>query len=397
MPSLLGERGTFLALARISWWEFRARTALRAGNHMRAEKLYARCVTLAGTVDDDRLRADLLINHASVLTELGRTKEAMAVSAPLLPNGRIRGGADATYVALTVWIEGAVELAVSAPAIEQVLAMLENHIDSTGHLEWRCAEFHLRSRLLSEQGRTEEALMKAKEGWAMWRRHQADSLFSEALLGNDITYLAGELGRPDEIRRILAELTHIPVMDLLQRKQLMLRCEYDLAFAEGRHADAVRLQEQALNGARYSSNSFAKFEHQHQLAYSRVAAQHIEDARRDIVRLVAMRHSSTPAKAYYFRMLCGDVHLAAARRALGLPSMDFDMLIPGVVGPPDGADPIDPVEEARRARLAYRVTRPLAEQLDQAFQGTRYRNRLRKRLTLLDEAQPALLEWPGNR
>ena len=130
MPSLLGERGRFLAMVRISWWAFRARTTWRAGDHLRAEELYARCAALADAIGEERVQAESLVDRAGVLYELGRIKEAMAVSAPLLPGGTIRAGSDLTCQALALWIDGALDLAVSAPAIERVLTMLENHVDS---------------------------------------------------------------------------------------------------------------------------------------------------------------------------------------------------------------------------------------------------------------------------
>src|SRR5690348_6452607 len=141
MPSLLGERGRFLALARISWLGFRARTAWRASNHLRAEELYARCAALAEAIGEERLQAEALTDRSYVLFELDRITEAMAVSAPLLPNGTIRGGADLTFQALSLWIDGAMDMAVSAPAVERVLSMLTSHIDSAGQPGWRCAEF----------------------------------------------------------------------------------------------------------------------------------------------------------------------------------------------------------------------------------------------------------------
>lgn len=385
MASLLGVRAKFLALARIEWWYFRARTASQAGDLVRAEELYARCAALAEVIDDERLRAEALVDQASALSGLGRVKESLAVSAPLLPNGTVRGGADLTYHALTVWIMGALDLAVSAPAIERVLTMLENHVDAAGHPEWRCTQLNLRSRLLTEQDRLEEALALAKEAWVLWRRHRNATLYFETFFVSQVIYLAMCLSRPDEIRRLLADLELVPTQNGRTRQRLVLHGKFSIALTEGRFADAVRAREQLVAMSRNTSDRMLREHDLEELARTRMTAQQIEQARRDIVRLMAMRHGRLTAQAYYYRELLGDVHLAAARRALGLPSTDFDLGNTGAIGPPDGADPIDPVREARRARTAYRIARPFAEQLDTAFQSTRNRDRLRRRLRLLDE------------
>jgi hypothetical protein len=313
-----------------------------------------------------------------VLYELGRIKEAMAVSAPLLPGGTVRAGSDVTCQALALWIDGALDLAVSAPAIERVLTMLENHVDSTSELEWRGVQFHLRVRLLIEQGELDLALAHAKEGWALWR-HRPE------LLVPDIAYLARNLMRGDDVRRLLAELARMPAVDGELRQWLIRECEYAIAMVEGRHDDAVRAQEAIAASLRHRSNSFVKLNQLLVVAEVRASAQHVEQARRDAVQLAPLLHTSLPGLAYAYRELLGDIHLGAARRALGLPSIDPDIPVPGEVSPPDGAGPVDPAAEVRRARLAYRAAQPFADRLDTAFGGTRNRDRLRKRLRLLDE------------
>jgi hypothetical protein len=148
---------------------------------------------------------------------------------------------------------------------------------------------------------------------------------------------------------------------------------------------STRLTSEVSQLSRHVDYPRRKLEGLHIEAYGRMCAQHIERARQDVVRLVSMRHESNLHDAYGFHELCGDVHLAAARRALALPTIDPDTSSPGPVGPPDGADPIDAAHEARRARAAYRSADRLADRLDAAFDGTYYRNRLRLRRTLLDE------------
>lgn len=385
MASLLSARANFLARARVEWWAFRAGTAHRSGDSTRAEELLARCVALSEAIGDEHLQAEFLVYQANVLFEQGRIKDSLAVAAPLLPNGRLRGGADQTFHALVLWIEGALALTVSAPAIERVLAMLENYVDASGHPEWRCVQFRMRALLLLEQDRLAEALAVAQEGWQLWQRHRRDTVYSEGLLAFDIAYLARNLMRADDVHRLLADLARIPVVDSEERQSLVYDCEYSIAMVEGRHQDAVRAKERIATILRHRSNSAVKQEQLLQLAEARATAQHVEQAGFDLVRLARMRHSSLTGTAYAYREVIGDVHLAAARRAAKLPTIDPDIPVSGEVGPPDGADPLDLAAEVRRARLAYRAARPFADRLDTAFECTRNRERLNRRLRLLDE------------
>lgn len=384
MPSLLGFRADFIARTKIGWWHNRAWMARSSGNLTRALELFGRCAALADGIGDEQLHAEMLVERADVLLRLGRLKEAMVVVAPVLPEGRLRADAVVSLDALLIWFDGANQLLVSASALDRVLRMAEDHVVAIGRPEWRYMVLQRRALKLVDQGRFDEALALLREGWSIWLRHREILFPSGVSLAMDIANVAERLVRPDEIRRVLSDLALVTPTDP-DHLRTVLYCRYELGLAEGHYDDALMMRQQMTALSRHTDDPRRKLEDLYGEAYVRMCAQHIAQARRHVVELFGMRHDSSLLGQYYFRLLCVDVHLAAARRALGLPSIDPDIGVPGPVGPPDEADPIDPAREVHRARVACRAVSRLVDRLDKAAEGTGYRDRLYLRQVLLDE------------
>lgn len=386
MPRLLGFAANTVIRVKMAWLEHAAYRARHDQHWDRVADLHARRASLAQTLDDVPAEAESVALRADALFVLGRLREAMAVAAPALPDGPLAVHPTTTMRTLLIWLDVAIELPVSLQAIQRLDKRAEDYLQSIGHPEWRHALLWSRCRLLTFRGEFSSALAAAQEAWALWRIDHPIARSAEDLLEH-VNWLYCQVGDLVGARGCIEQLARQRNDSPSYRRYILLRMEFSISFREGRLDDAVQLEKQRIELSRHWSKtprgegSAVTFE----LVYGQVAAQHIHAARRNLIQLAGMRHSENSSDRLYFFLLCGDIHLAAARRLHGLPGLDFDYDAPGSLGPAQDIVGLSAGEETRRARLAYRHAQKAATVVDDTLQGHYWTDRLRRRLDLLGQ------------
>jgi tetratricopeptide (TPR) repeat protein len=323
------------------------------GQHRAAAELYRQATALADASEDVPAwyRGVMRRSFADELTNLERLREALSALSemPKTTEGGFR--ACCVYGSMTDQVEIAIKLPVRLAAIERAYEQADRYFRSAGERDWQSRLLHYRATLLHERGLYREALAAAQEGVA----HASEGcpkLFPSTHVWG-LFRVALALGDLAEAKRCMnlwvekydREEKHGPV-----RQAYMYVMASRLARAEGDAGEAVewsRAGAETLAAADWGEARFLLG--CEQVSANLLAGQHAL-AGTHLARLAHARRSEGGHRRYAFALLLGDYHLARARAAAGLPTLDDEF---GTTGEPPREFVSSNGSEAVRARRAY--------------------------------------------
>ena len=366
-------------------------SAYGAGQHRAAAELYSRATALADASDGvpTWYRGVMRRSFADELTTLERLREALAVLSAMPKTTEDGFRACCVYGSMTDQIEIALRLPVGLAAIERACAQAEGYFRSAGESDWQSRLFYYRAELLYERGLYPQALAAAQEGASrasegcprlfpsthMW------GLFRISLALGD---LVGAKRYSDRwVEKYGREEKRSPVRGAYEYVMVSR-----LARAEGRAGEAVewsRAGAQTLAGADWGDARFALGCEQVR-AYL-LAGQHAL-AGSLLARLAPMHKSESGHRRYAFALLRGDYHLARARAAARLPTLDEEFSTTGELVCEVTA-PMSIESEVARARRAYGTALKVGAWIDERLDCSVRTGEVGRRLARLSHAAAA--------
>jgi hypothetical protein len=166
-----------------------------------------------------------------------------------------------------------------------------------------------------------------------------------------------------------------------------------LARLEGRVDEALELARQAAFESE-GRGPQQRREGLQLLAEALLAVGETECARQELGRLLRLRHSESRHDRYALLRLCGDYHLACARREGGLPPVDPDRR---PLGAPAAVSPAGPAvrRQLRLAALGYRRAQAVGGAIDDQLESSLRRRTLRGRFGHLEAVRRRLAAAGG--
>jgi hypothetical protein len=356
------------------------------GQHRAAVELYRQASALADASDDVPAwyRGIMRRSFADELTTLERLREALAVLSgmPKTTEGGFR--ACCVYGSMTDQIEVALRLPVRLPAIERACGQADAYFRAAGETDWQSRLLYYRAELLRERGLHREALVAAQEGAARASEGCPKLFPSTHMWGLFRIRLAQ--GDPVDARRYMN--LWVEKYDT-EEKRNPVRGSYlyvmvsRLARAEGNVDEAFewsRTGAQTLAGADWGDARFLLG--CEQVRACLLAGRHALAASA-LARLAAARRSESGHRRYAFALLLGDYHLACARAAAGLPTLDDEF---GTSGEPARDVGRSMESETARARRAYGEALKVGAWIDERLECSIRTEEVRRRLARLSHA-----------
>ena len=323
------------------------------GQHRAAAELYRQATELADASDDVPAwyRGVMRRSFADELTNLERLREALAVLSemPKTAEGGFR--ACCVYGSLTDQIEIAIKLPVRLAAVERACEQADAYFRSAGERDWQSRLLYYRAELLYRRGLYREALSAGQEGAAhasegcpkLWPSTHMWGLFR-------IQMALGDLADAKRYMNLWVEKYDGEEKRGPARGAYMYVMASRLARAEGDAAESVewsRTGAQTLAAADWGEPRFLLG--CEQVRAHLLAGRHAL-AGTHLALLAHARRSESGHRRYAFALLVGDYHLARARAAAGLPTLDDEF---GTTGAPPRESGRSIEWEAARARRAY--------------------------------------------
>ncbi|MFL6337281.1 MAG: hypothetical protein ACJ754_28615 [Pyrinomonadaceae bacterium] len=359
--------------------------AYGAGQHHAAAELYRRATALADASDDvpNWYRGVMRRSFADELTTLERLREALAVLSEMPKTTEDGFRACCVYGSMTDQVEIAVRLPVGLSVIERACEQADAYFRAAGERDWQSRLLYYRAQLLYERGLYAQALAVAQEG-AAYATAGCPKLFPSTHQWGlfRIRLAQGEHADAKRYKERWVEKYE------REEKRSPVRRAYEyvmlsrLARAEGDASEAVersRAGAQTLAGADWGEARFLLgceqvraylYAGQHALAGGLLA------------RLAHSRRSESGHRRYGFALLLGDYHLACARAAAGLPTLDDEF---GTTGEPPCARASDnSLEfEVGRARRAYGAALKVGAWIDERLECSVRTGEVKRRLARL--------------
>jgi tetratricopeptide (TPR) repeat protein len=328
-------------------------SAYGEGQHRAAAELYRQATALADASEDvpTWYRGVMRRSFADELTTLERLREALAVLSemPKTTEGGFR--ACCVYGSMTDQVEIALHLPVGLSAIERACEQADRYFRSAGERDWQSRLLYYRAELLYQRGLYREALAAAQEG-AAYAAEGCPKLFPSTHMWGlfRIRLAQGDLADARRymdkwVERYDREEKRGPV-----RGAYLYVMASRLARAEGDADEAVewsRTGAQTLAAADWGDARFLLVCEQVR-AYLLAGRHGLAGSL--LARLAHARRSESGHRRYAFALLLGDYHLACARAAVGLPSLDDEF---GTTGGPAREVGKSIESETARARRAY--------------------------------------------
>jgi hypothetical protein len=330
-------------------------SAYGAGQHRAAAELYRQATALADASDDvpTWYRGVMRRSFADELTTLVRLREALAVLSEMPKTSEDGFRACCVYGSMTDQIEIALRLPVGLSALERACEQAEEYFRRAGERDWQSRLLYYRAELLYERGLYREALNVAQEGAARAREGCPRLFPSTHMWGLFRISLA--LGDLAGARRHLDSWGE---RYSREDKRSPVRAAYEyvmaarLARAEGNASEAVDWSRAGARTLELADWGDARFT----LGCEQVRAYLLDGqhalAGELLGRLAPARRAESGHRRYAFALLLGDYHLALARIAAGLPTLDAEF---GTTSVPLGVRAVERSVEASvaRARRAY--------------------------------------------
>lgn len=355
---------------------------LRAdGIYEEALALHRQCLKLARDMQDDIRIASCYFWMGECLYQLGKKEEALLVLAPNLSTSA-KGSPDDIYNSMSKYIIIALDIPADRQTVEDAIQLTRTYLHRIGRLEWQHKLLYLEAELYQMQGKREEALGRAIEGWATWRNEYplfvADAHFYQ------ISMIQLKLHQLDAATRTISdwqanESNAFPNyrQSALNRSRSYLnrllgniesaiyQAEYAVSLTKAMHTpESLGTLLVASAWASMLSGDFDK------------ARQKIQEISFDIIKRKAVT--------------IADYHLTRARMLCDLPPVD-------IVLNPDFPDIPDNIEgsaliyrELRRARNMYKIAMKRARLFDEAFDCTWRQDEIGACLAHIDALENAL-------
>lgn len=328
-------------------------SAYREGQHRAAAELYRQATALADASDDVPVwfRGVMRRSFADELTTLERLREALAVLSemPKTTEGGFR--ACCVYGSMTDQIEIALRLPVRLAAVERACEQADAYFRSAGERDWQSRLLYFRAELYYQRGLYGQALAAALEGAAhategcprLWPSTHMWGLFRIRLATGDIADARRYLDK--WVEKYDGEDKRGPARGAYQYVMLSR-----LARAEGKADEAVECSRTGAQTLAAADWGEARFLLGCEQARAYLLAGRHALAGSLLARLAHARHSEGGHRRYAFALLLGDYHLARARAAAGLPTVDEEF---GTGGEPAFGAGKSIESETARARRAY--------------------------------------------
>jgi tetratricopeptide (TPR) repeat protein len=361
--------------------------AYGVGLHRLASDYYRQAAELSQSLEGDVAwyKGVMVRSFADELTTLERLREALAVLSAVPKAAEEGFRACCVYGSMTDHIEIALRLPVGLGRIERACRQAEDYFRAAGETTWRSRVLYYRAELLYERGLYRGALAAAQEGASLASEGCPRLFPSSHMYG--LFRISVALGDLAEARRYLdrwveeygKESKHNSVRGAYEH---VMRSR--LARARG---DAEEAVDSSCEGARWLQSADwgdARFDITCEQVRAYLLAGRHEHAAGLLARLAPMRRSESGHRRYALALLRGDYHLARARAAAGLPTLDDEFGTSGVrVRRGPGARPVG--SAVARARRAYEAAHGVGAWIDGLLECSVRTEEVARRLARLSD------------